>query len=173
MGMAEYRRSDDELPFGGDATGPNPTDRGKKGTKRSLLTEGNGVPIAVVVAGANRHDMKLLADTIDAVVVERPEPTEDNPQHLCADKGYDYPECRLQARERNYNPHIRSRGEERREKTNNPSYRPRRWVIEVCHSWLNHFRKILVRFEKRVSNHLGLLQFAFAHIVLSRAGVLR
>ena len=83
--MAEYRRSDDELPFGGDATGPNPTDRGKKGTKRSLLTEGNGVPIAVVVAGANRHDMKLLADTIDAVVVERPEPTEENPQHLCAD----------------------------------------------------------------------------------------
>lgn len=168
--LAEYRWSDDQSPFGGEATGPNPTDRGKQGTKRSLLTEGHGIPLAVVVAGANRHDMKLLADTLEAVVVERPQPAEEKPQNLCGDKGYDYPDSRQEAVLHQYVPHIRSRGEERQEKQDNPGYRARRWVVEVCHSWLNRFRKILVRFEKNLATHLGLLQFACAYIVLKRAG---
>jgi len=170
MDLAEHRWSDDQSPFGQEATGPNPTDRGKCGTKRSVLTEGKGVPIAIVVAGANRNDMKLLADTLEAVVIDRPEPTREEPQHLCADKGYDYPECRQVAEEHGYQPHIRARGEEQREKRAHPDYHPRRWVVEVCHSWLNRFRKILVRFEKLEASHLGLLQFACAYIVLKRAG---
>ena len=72
--------------MGGEATGPNPTDRGKSGTKRSLLTDGQGVPLGVVVAGANRHDMKLVVATLEAIVVKR---LEAGPQHLCLDKGYD------------------------------------------------------------------------------------
>src|ERR671924_1442260 len=97
MDLAEYRWGDDQSPFGGAATGANPTDRGKQGTKRSVLTDGQGIPMAVVVAGANRHDMKLLAKTLEAVVLERPEPTAAAPQHLCADKGYDDAECREEA----------------------------------------------------------------------------
>jgi len=128
------------------------------------------VPIAIVVAGANRNDMKLLADTLDAAVIARPEPTAQEPQHLCADKGYDYAECRQVAEEHGYQPHIRTRGEEEREKREHPDARPHRWVVEVCHSWLNRFRKILVRFEKLEASHLGLLQFACAYIVLKRAG---
>ena len=135
-----------------------------------MLTEGQGIPIAVVVAGANRHDMKLLADTLDAVVVERPEPTEAAPQPVCLDKGYDYDACRQVAEQHEYIPHIRSRGEEQREI---PGYRPRRWVVEVCHSWVNRFRKLLVRFEKKLETHLALLQFACAYIVLKRAEVIR
>lgn len=173
MDLAKHRWSDGEIPFGGEATGPNPTDRGKKGVKRSLLTEGKGIPIAVVVAGANRHDMKLLEDTLEAVVVERPEPTPENPQNLCADKGYDYPETHQKVVERGYIPHILSRGQEAQEKKEIPGYRARRWVVEVCHSWLNRFRKILVRFEKKIETHLGLLQFACAYIVLKRSGVFR
>jgi len=73
----------------GGAAGPNPTDRGKRGTKKSLLTDGSGIPLAVAIDGANRHDSKLLAATIDGIVVLRPEP-EDGAQHLCLDKGYDY-----------------------------------------------------------------------------------
>ena len=138
-----------------------------------MLTEGQGIPIAVVVAGANRHDMKLLADTLDAVVVERPEPTEAAPQHVCLDKGYDYDACRQVAEQREYIPHIRSRGEEQREQREIPGYRPRRWVVEVCHSWVNRFRKLLVRFEKKLETHLALLQFACAYIVLKRAEVIR
>jgi hypothetical protein len=75
----------------GDLIGPNPTDRGKRGVKRSLLVEAAGEPLAVVIAGANIHDTKLLAATLDAVVVERPQPTAEQPQHLCLDKAYDNP----------------------------------------------------------------------------------
>jgi putative transposase len=131
------------------------------------------MPLAVVVAGANRHDMQLLAATLDAVVVERPEPTAEAPQHVCLDKGYDDDACRQVAEQHEYIPHIRSRGEEQRETREIPGYRPRRWVVEVCHAWLNRFRKLLVRFEKKLETHLALLQFACAYIVLKRAGVIR
>ncbi len=114
--------------------------------------------------------MKLLADTLEAVVIDRPASTAAEPQHLCADRGYDYPECRQVAEEHGYQPHIRARGDEQRERQAHPEYRPRRWVVEVCHSWLNRFRKILVRFEKLEATHLGLLQLACASIVLKRAG---
>jgi len=52
--------------FGGDETGPNPTDRAKPGTKRSVLVEADGGPLAVVIDGANVHDCKLLEATLDA-----------------------------------------------------------------------------------------------------------
>jgi putative transposase len=109
--------------------------------------------------------MKLLVDTLDALVVERPQPTPEQPQHLCADKGYDYAVCRQEAEEHGYQPHIRSRGEEQRERRTHPDAHPRRWVVEVCHSWLNRFRKVLVRFEKLVATHRALLQLACAYIV--------
>lgn len=124
----------------------------------------------MVAAGANRHDMKLLAETLDAIVVERPAVSKEESQHLCTDKGYDYPECHEIAESRGYIPHIRSRGEEKEEKKRTPGYRARRWVVEVCHSWLNRFRKLLVRFEKNLQTHLGLLQFACAYIVMKRSG---
>ena len=129
--------------------------------------------MAVAVAGANRHDMKLLAGTLDAIVVVRPEPTEEAPQHLCADKGYDDEACDQEAEGHDYIPHIRARGEEQRDKGEIPGYRARRWVVEVCHSWLNRFRKLLVRFEKNLATHFALLQFACAYIVLKRAEVFR
>lgn len=131
------------------------------------------MPMAVVVAGANRHEMKRLAATLDVVVVERPEPTEAAPQHLCLDKGDDDAVCRQVAEQHAYLPHIRSRGEAQREKRELPGYRPRRWGIDVCHAWLNRFRKLLVRFEKKLETHLALLQFACAYMVLKRAGVFR
>src|SRR5215472_7936001 len=78
-----------KAPFGGAATGPNPTDRGKRGTKRSLLTDGAGIPLALVVDGANRHDVRLLSATLDGLVVSRPEPAPEQPQHVCLDAAYD------------------------------------------------------------------------------------
>lgn len=78
----------------GKKTGSNPTDRGKQGVKRSLLTDGHGVPLGVVIDGANRHDMKLVRATLASIVVARPEPTEEEPQGMCLDKGYDYDEVR-------------------------------------------------------------------------------
>src|SRR6476619_7223796 len=89
LGVAGGRRGDGQGQDGGDLVGPNPTDRAKPGVKRSLLVAKDGGPLAVVIAGANVPDAQLLSATIDAVVVERPEPEPDWPQHLCLDKGYD------------------------------------------------------------------------------------
>lgn len=98
--------------MGGDGIGPNPTDRAKNGTKRSMLTDGGGGPLAVVVAPANVHDTKLLHQTIEAIVVERPKPTKNNPQHLCLDKAYDNPTGEQAVGEHGYQEHIRRIGEE-------------------------------------------------------------
>ncbi len=122
-----------------------------------MLTEGNGVPIGVVVEGANRHDMKLMEATLAAIVVERPEPTEEHPQNLCLDKGYDYPEVRELVETWGYTAHIRARGEEAQEKQEIPGYRARRWVVERTRSWLNRFRRLLIRWEKKVENYLAVL----------------
>jgi len=133
------------------------------GTKRSVLTEGHGLPIAYVTAGANVHDVKLLGKTLDNIVIFRPESTIENPQNLCLDAGYTGHE--EDVLNRNYVPHIRPRGEEKQEIERNPDFKARRWVVEVSHSFVHRFRKLLVRFEKKDINYRGLIEFAFAIIV--------
>jgi len=112
-----------KAPFGKGATGPNPTDRAKSGTKRSMLTDGAGIPLPLVVDGANRHDCKLLGATLDGIVIARPEPDKAHLQHLCLDTtGYDYLVMRLLVRARGYLDHVRSRGEEKAEKIHIPGH---------------------------------------------------
>lgn len=123
-----------KAPLGGKKTGPNPTDRAKSGVKRSLLTEGHGVPLGLVVEGANRHDMKLVRPTLDSLVVERPPPAAAQPQGLCLDKGYDYQEVRDIVAEFGFTAHIRSRGEEAQAIKDKGSQKARRWVVERTHS---------------------------------------
>lgn len=118
------------------ATGSNPTDRGKAGSKRHLLTDGRGVPLAVVLSGANRHDMKKLAQLLDVVVVERPDPQQLE-QHLCLDRGYDYDSCRQEAQQRGYIAHIPQKDAPIPAPTDPNRHPPRRWVVEVGHSWNN------------------------------------
>jgi putative transposase len=155
----------------GKKTGPNPTDRGKSGTKRSLLTDGNGVPIALAVAGANAHDKTLVKETLDHQSVH-PQPSEVVLQRMCMDKGYDYDDVRQVVIACGYEPHILSRGEERKKAIRHPRYRARRWVCERTHSWMNRFRRILIRWEKKVVNYEAMLHLACAYICYSAAGVL-
>jgi putative transposase len=155
-------------PLGGEATGANPTDRGKGGTKRSLLTDADGIPLGIAVAGANRHDSKLLEDTFEAVPIDLPEPDAESKQHLCLDKGYDYDFIREVVEVWAYTPHIRSRGEEKQAKENNPAYKARRWVVERTHAWFNKFRRILVRWEKKKENYVALLHLAAFLIIFNK-----
>ena len=99
--------------LGGDEVGPNPTDRPKNGSKKSILTDRSGGPLSVVVAGANVVDAKLLDKTIEASVVDRPKPTKKKPQHLCLDKGYDNPSGEAAVEKYRYTGHIRRLGEEK------------------------------------------------------------
>jgi len=147
--------------FGKDEVGPNPTDRAKPGTKRSLLTETDGGPLAVVIAGANIHDTKLLEATLDAIVVERPHPKKVE-QHLCLDKGYDNPTGRAAVNKHQYISHIRHIGEEKWDENQQKIYPARRWVVERTLGWLNKCRAILVRYDKKACNYLGLIKLACA-----------
>ena len=108
--------------------------------------------------------MKLAEPTLDGIVVERPQPTAEAPQHLCLDKGYDYPQIRELVEKWGYTAHIRARGEEAQAKEHVPGYRARRWVVERTHSWLNRFRRLLIRWEKKVENYLAMFHFACAWI---------
>jgi len=162
-----------KAPLGGECTGPNPTDRAKAGTKRSLLTEGHGVPIGLSVAGANRHDMKLVEATLESIPVERPVPTSEHPQNLSLDKGYDYNSVRATVAQYGYTAHLRTRGEEQHEQRDIPGYRARRWVVERSHSWMNRFRRLLIRWEKKVENYTALLHLACAWIAYRAAGVVK
>ena len=112
----------------------------------------------MVVAGANVPDFNLLEATLDAIVVERPEPTKEAPQHLCLDKGYDNEATRELVKERNYIPHIRGIGEEKLDETKKKRYPARRWVVERTLGWLSKCRAILVRYDKEADNYLGLIK---------------
>ena len=137
-----------------------------------MLTEGNGVPIGLAVAGANRNDFKLVRETLESIPVERPDPGGGQRQGLCLDKGYDYDEVRALLVEFGYTAHIRSRGEEAQQLKRDARFKARRWVVERTHSWMNRFRRILIRWEKRAENYLGLLHLTCAIITYRCAGVL-
>ena len=139
--------------------------------KRSLLTEGHGLPIGLTIEGANRHDMKLMRPTIESIIVDRPEPSEEQPQGMCLDKGYDYDEVRDILREFGFTVHIRPRGEEAKAIKREAGFKARRWVVERAHSWMNRFRRLLVRWDKKPENYLALLHFACGLIAFPVAGL--
>jgi len=111
---------------------------------------------------SNCHDMKAATITLDSLTVRRPRPTDEHPQHLCLDKGYDYPEIEAAVLKRHYMPHSRQRGECVLRRRRHPA---RRWVVERTGAWHNRFRKLLIRFEKRMESYRGLVHFACALIV--------
>jgi len=145
--LAGRRRLDGQSPLRRRKKGANPTDRAKPGTKRSLIVERSGGPLGAVVAGANVHDAKLLAETIEAIVVARPDPAE-LPQQLCLDKGYDNPSGKGAAAEAGYIAHIRRIGEEKLDEQGEKRHPARRWVVERTLAWLSKCRAILVRYDK-------------------------
>ena len=121
--------------------------------------------------GANRPDQKLLAATLDAIPVERPEPTRHKPQHLCLDKGYAGKPVDRIVRERGYTPHVPRKSNEAA-KPEHRRGKARRWKVERTHSWLNRARRLLIRWEKKVANYLGFLHLQFAILALRVAKVL-
>jgi putative transposase len=132
------------------------------------VVEATGGPLGATIAGANVHDTKLLAATLEAIVVERPLPTEEKPQHLCLDKGYDNPTGHETVATYQYTPHIRRIGAEKLDPNGQKSYPARRWVVERTLAWLSKCRGLLVRSEKKAVNFLGLLQLACALIWMRR-----
>ena len=164
--MVQPRQRDGKGSQRGDLSGPNPTDRAKRGVKRHVLTDARGVPLAVQITGANVHDKWMVAKTLDSVPLRWGRGVR-RPEHLCLDKGYDYRDVDDQVRARRITPHIRRRGE-------SPLLgcvrgKPRRWVVERTNSWHNRFRGLLIRWERKGCNYLALLLLGSALIALQQA----
>jgi putative transposase len=147
--------------FDGGARGPNPTDRAKPGTKKSVIVERRGGPLGVAIAGANVNDTKLLERTIEAIVVERPDPAMVA-QHLCLDKAYDNPTGETACQQAGYISHIRRIGEEKLDGWGKKTHPARRWVVERTIAWLQKCRALLIRYDKKPENYLALIQLACA-----------
>jgi transposase len=136
-----------------------------------VLTDGQGVPIAVAVDGANAHDQTLVRETLGSIPVKRPRPNKRKRQHLCADKGYDANAVRATAKRRGYVYHIPRKNGDRPPKRH-PGGKAHRWVVERAHSWTNRARRLLIRWEKKVDNYLAFVHLQFAIVALRAAGVL-
>jgi putative transposase len=127
------------------------------------LTEGGGIPLALVVTGAQRQEMTQLANVLAARVRVPVAPEAGAERHLCLDRGYDSAACRETAVAHGYVPHIPPKASAARPlpPPGDPGrHPPRRWVVEVSHSWCNRFRRVLVRWEKKGANYLGFVQLA-------------
>ncbi len=130
--------------------------------------DGRGVPLSIIVTGANRHDVSQVAAVLEAIVVQRSAPPERRSKHLCADAGYTGVPALTIIEAHDYIPHVKGRGQEAKEIRRHPTKRARRWIVEVAHSWFNRFRKLLVRYEKLERSFLGLNHLAAAIIAFRK-----
>jgi transposase len=164
LGPSRARQRDRAGQKGGAGTGPNPTDRGRPGAKRHVLTDGNGVPLALRVTPANLNDSKLLEAVVGAVppirqCAGRPR---KRPAKLHADKAYDHPPCRRGLRRRRIGDRIARRGIDGSERLGR-----HRWVVERTLAWFARFRRLAVRYERRADIFEAFHHLAAALICLN------
>ncbi len=130
-----------------------------------------GVPLSIIVTGANVNDGKRIDEVLSAIVVKRPRTPFRRNKHLCTDAGYDSAAARRIMESHGYIPHVVDRRQEARTKKRQPWKKARRWVVEVCHSWFNRFRKLLVRYEKLERSFRALNHLAAAIIALRKVPI--
>jgi transposase len=139
---------------GGSATGPSPVDRARSGSKHHLLVDATGIPLAWTVTGGNRNDVTQLIPLLDKVPAVRGRVGRPRcrPETVVADRGYDHDSHRRLVRERGVRPIIARR------KTEHGSGLGRtRWVVERTFAWLHHFKRLLVRYDRRAEIHEAFL----------------
>mgnify|MGYP001767194413 FL=1 len=127
-----------------------------------MLVDGRGVPLSLVVTGANRHDVSQLESVLDSVMVKYDARPQGESRYLCADAGYTGSPALKIIESHGYIPHVKGRAQEARELRHDPRKKARRWVVEVAHSWFNRFRKLLVRYEKLDRSFIALNHLAAA-----------
>lgn len=130
--------------------------------------DGRGVPLSLVVTGANRHDVTPIEAVLQGVMIKRKTPSVRRSKHLCADAGYQGRQALEIIESHGYIPHVVARHTEAKAKQRDPTKKARRWVVEVCHSWFNRFRKLLVRYEKIERSFVALNHLAAAIIALRK-----
>jgi transposase len=155
---------------GGEATGPNPTDRGKPGSKYHLVVDKRGIPLAVRLSAANAHDATQLLPLVDQIPPiigprGRPGRPRKRPAKLHADKAYDASTLRRALRARGITPRIARRGIDSSERLGR-----HRWVVERTLAWLLGCRRLGVRYERRADLLQGLLHLVCALVCVRFLG---
>jgi transposase len=150
---------------GGSATGPSPVDRARNGSKHHLLVDATGIPLAWTVTGGNRNDVTQLIPLLDRIPpvrgkVGRPR---RRPDKLSADRGYDSNALRLELLERHITPEIANRYH-----GHGSGLGRVRWVIERTFAWLHHFKRLLVRYDRRHEIHEAFLAIACCLVCFRR-----
>src|SRR5207247_1423958 len=138
----------------GAATGPSPVDRARCGSKHHLLVDATGIPLAWTLTGGNCNDVTQLLPLIERVPsvrgrVGRPR---RRPRRVCADRGYDHDKYRRELRQRRITPEIA-----RRQTGHGSGLGRARWVVERTFAWLHHFKRLLVRYDRRHEIHEAFL----------------
>jgi IS5 family transposase len=128
--------------------------------------------LSFIVTGANEHDVTQLDAVLAAIMVKRKTPAARRSKHLCADAGYGGRRALETIESHGYIPHVVDRRKEADAKRRDPTKKARRWVVEVCHSWFNRFRKLLVRYEKLersfvALNHIAAAIIAFRNVPIT------
>lgn len=153
-GLVAVRHRLGQRPGGqrGPLTGPNPTDRGKRGSKIHLIVDRRGLPISPEISAANTHDSQALQPLVQGIppIRSRRGPRRRRPAKLHADKGYDYPHLRRWLRTRGITPRIAHRGIE-----NSTHLGRHRWVVERTIAWLTGCRRLHRRYERKPDHFLA------------------
>jgi transposase len=149
---------------GGNKVGKNPTDKGKAGSKRHLVSDRRGVPLAVILTAANVHDSMVFEELIDAIEpIKRPRGRpRRRPNNLHADKAYDDKKCKEALRKRSIKSRIARKGVESSEKLGR-----HRWIVERTLAWLSKYRRLTVRYERRDDIHEAFLHLGCSLICLN------
>lgn len=144
---------------GGEKTGPNPTDRGKLGSKHHLVTDAQGIPLATTLTGANAHDVTQLVPLVDSIPPVRGKPghPRHRPERVQADRAYDSDPHRRELRRRKIEPVLARRNTE-----HGSGLGVFRWVVERTLSWQHQFRKLRLRTERYAEMHEALMLLASA-----------
>ncbi len=157
----KHRLRQCSCPRGGEKTGPNPTDRRKSGSKRHVVVERKGIPLAVKHTAANVCDITMLLPMVDAIptLANSAGTLQNRPEKLHGDKGYDSNKHRLALEERGIIPRLG-----RRRIDDSSHLGKHRWVVERTLAWLNRFRRLRVRYERRDDIHQAFLTIGCALI---------
>jgi transposase len=139
---------------GGSETGPSPVDRARSGSKHHLLVDATGIPLAWTVTGGNRNDVTQLIPLVERIppVRGRPGRPRRRPERVTADRGYDHDRYRRELRQRGITPEIA-----RRKSEHGSGLGRVRWIVERTFAWLHHFKRLLVRYDRRAEIHEAFL----------------
>jgi len=148
-------------PRGGEATGPNPTDRRKSGSKRHLVVDRRGIPLAIRHTAANVNDITMLLEMVDAIpaLPDKDGKLRNRPDKVHGDKGYDSNKHRLALQQRGIIPRLGRRRIDKGKRLGK-----HRWVVERTLAWTNRYRRLKVRYERRADIHQAFLTIGCALI---------